>query len=308
MAAAAQLPSVVSTPAAFPTPAFHEASQNFDQPGSLISDGYTALTYRDSTETALMATKTKEQPSSTAEQLRALIRLQHIDNRVDQIKKLRGDLPEEIRDLEDEKEGLATRISNIEAEKEENEARKKQAEKDIKEAEQLIKKYEEQQLQVRNNREYDALTKEIEAQKQRINEAEAVIEEVDNASEGYEETISEAKGRLEDLSTLLDEKKDDLESVLEDTKQEQKELEKLREEAEDAVDDRYVRAYTRLRDRLRDGRAVVPLKRGAAAGFAVPPQRQMEIRQRKRIVACEHTGRVIVDEDLYNETVENMEV
>jgi len=255
-----------------------------------------------------MATKTKEQSSSTAEQLRALIRLQHIDNRVDQIKKLRGDLPEEIRDLEDEREGLSTRIANIKAEKEDNEARKIQADKDIKEADQLIKKYEEQQLQVRNNREYDALTKEVEAQKQRIKDAEAVIEEVDEASEGYEDTIAEASERLDDLTALLDEKKEDLESVLEDTKQEQKALEEKREEATEEVDDRYHRAYERLRNRLRDGRAVVPLKRGAAAGFAVPPQRQMEIRQRKRIVACEHTGRVIVDEDLYNETVENMDV
>ncbi len=246
------------------------------------------------------------QETSIGDQLRALIRLQHIDSRIDQIEKLRGDLPDEIRDLDDEKEGLETRIQKYKQEAEDNEAAKLQSEKDIKEAEQLIKKYEEQQLQVRNNREYDALTKEIEAQKQRIEEAQKKIQEVEDNEESHQLAIEAAESRLSELDDLLETKREELKEVLDDTKQEQAALEDKRSEAEEDVDARYLRAYKRLRQRLRDGRAVVPLERGAAAGFAVPPQRQVEIRQGNRIVACEHTGRIIVDNELYGETVTEM--
>ena len=244
--------------------------------------------------------------TSIGEQLRALIRLQHIDNRIDQVKKLRGDLPEEIRDLEDEKIGLETRIENIKQEQKEVADGRKKADRDIKEAEALIKKYDEQQLQVRNNREYDALTKEIEAQKQRIADAMRHTEETEGAAEQQETAIAEAKSRLSELEDLVKNKRTELEEVLGETKQEQNELEELRHEAESHVDKRYLRAYSRLRQRLRDGRAVVMLHRGAAAGFAVPPQRQVEIRQRNRIVACEHTGRIIVDQELYEATVKEL--
>ena len=234
----------------------------------------------------------KKKKTDVEDQLRALVRLQHIDNRIDQIQKLRGDLPEEIRSLEDEKAGLETRLENYEEEVQEQKVAKRQAELDIKEAEGLIDKYEEQQLEVRNNREFDALTKEIEGQEERIAEA--------------EDTIEETQERLDELDTVLDEKREELEEVVEDTEDEEKTLEELREEAAEKVGSRYLNAYSKLRDRLRDGRAVVPLKRGAAAGFAVPPQRQVEIRKRKSVVACEHTGRIIVDQDLYNETVDEM--
>ena len=248
------------------------------------------------------------QETTIGDQLRALIRLQHIDSRIDQIEKLRGDLPEEIRDLEDEKEGLETRIEKYRQEEKDNEAAKLQAEKDIKEAEQLIKKYEEQQLQVRNNREYDALTKEIEAQKHRIEEAQKKIQEVEDNEESHKLAIEAAESRLGELDELLGTKREELKEVLDDTKQEQSSLEDKRSAAEEDVDARYLRAYKRLRRRLRDGRAVVPLERGAAAGFAVPPQRQVEIRQGNRIVACEHTGRIIVDSELYAETISGMDV
>ena len=251
---------------------------------------------------------TTAQETTIGKQLRALIRLQHIDNRIDQIRKLRGDLPEEIEDLEDEKAGLKTRLEKYETEKTEMEEAGQQADRDIKEAEALIKKYEEQQLQVRNNREYSALTKEIEAQKERIADARSTIEESETTAETHEQAIADTQARLEELGALLKEKRDDLDDVLTETKQEEGDLESIQDEAEGEVDERYLRAYKRLRKRLRDGRAVVPLERGAAAGFAVPPQRQVEIRQRKRIIVCEHTGRVIVDKNLYNETVEEMKV
>ncbi|WP_103027973.1 zinc ribbon domain-containing protein [Salinibacter altiplanensis] len=248
----------------------------------------------------------RKKKTDVKDQLRALVRLQHIDNRIDQIQKLRGDLPAEIRDLEDEKAGLETRLENYEEEVQEQKVAKRQAELDIKEAEGLIDKYEEQQLEVRNNREFDALTKEIESQEERIAEAEETIEEAEETIESNEGAIEDTQDRLDELKEALDEKQNELEEVVDDTEDEEKTLEELREEASEKVDSRYVKAYSKLRDRLRDGRAVVPLKRGAAAGFAVPPQRQVEIRKRKTIVACEHTGRIIVDQDLYNETVDDM--
>ena len=248
-----------------------------------------------------MATTTTEH--TIAEQLVALIRLQSIDSKIDQIAKLRGDLPDEISDMEDEKAGLTTRLVKLKQEVKDSGVAKKQAENDVKDAEGLIKKYEEQQLQVRNNREYDALTKEIEAQKQRIVDATARGEELELQKPELETAIEDAEARLKDLEAELGQKQGELSEVLEDTKSEQADLEKLRKKAEKEVDERYVRAYNRLRSRVRDGRAVVPLERGAAAGFSVPPQRQLEIRQRNRIVACEHTGRIIVDGDLFNETI-----
>ncbi len=244
---------------------------------------------------------TTAQETSTSEQLKSLIRLQHLDTRIDQLRKLRGDLPEEIRDLEDEHAGTETRIGRLKEEAAERDEALQQADRSIKEAEQLIKKYEDQQTQVRNNREYDALTKEIEAQKQRIDEAQQEMNRVETTAEAHATEIEVAEARLNELSELLEEKKKDLENVLAETTVEQEKIEDLRTEAQGAVDERYLRAYTRLRDRLRDGRAVVPLERGAAAGFAVPPQRQVEIRQRNRVVVCEHTGRIIVDNDQFED-------
>lgn len=253
-----------------------------------------------------MATTTHEH--SISDQLIALIRLQHIDSKIDQIKKLRGDLPDEIKDMEDEKEGLTTRVDNLKQELKDTGVSIKQAVTDVKDAEQLIKKYEEQQLQVRNNREYDALTKEIEAQKQRIVDNTNLSEEIDLQKPVRDAAVEEADTRLKELNQELKEKHGELHEVLEDTKSEQAGLEKTRKKAEKKVDERYVRAYDRLRSRVRDGRAVVPLERGAAAGFSVPPQRQLEIRQRNRIVACEHTGRIIVDGALFQEAVKGVKV
>ena len=201
---------------------------------------------------------------------------------------------------------METRIEKFKQDQQEDEIAKRQAELDVKDSEMLIARYEEQQLQVRNNREYDALTKEIEAQRGRITQAQQRAEEAELGAPAKAAAIEEAEGRLGELDEVLEAKRADLQEVLEDTKQEQGDLEARREEATAAVEERYLRAYTRLRTRLRDGRAVVPLERGAAAGFAVPPQRQVEIRQRNRIIPCEHTGRIIVDQDLFEETTQEM--
>lgn len=252
-----------------------------------------------------MATETL---SPIEEQLRALIRLQHIDSRIDQITKLQGDLPEEIRDLEDEKTGLTTRIGNSKSEAQESDVQRKKLKMDIAECEGLIRKYEEQQLQVRNNREYDALTKEIEAQRQRISSAAEQIEELSTHDTESEEAVEAAHIRVKELDELLVAKQKELEQVVAETEAEQAGFQKHRKKATKAIDDRYLRGYERLRTRMRDGRAVVPIERGAAGGYAVPPQRQVEVRERNRIIVSEHDGRMIVDDELYREVVKKMKI
>ncbi len=244
-----------------------------------------------------MATDT----TTIEDQLRALVRLQIIDTKIDQLTKLRGDLPDEIRDLEDERAGLQTRLTKIDQDKKEAEVQKKKLKLDIAESEGLIRKYEEQQLQVRNNREYDALTKEIEAHRQRIQSAYEEIERYDNLDEDSSETVDGADDTLKELETRIAEKRVELDRVVEETKTEQDQYEEQRAAAAEDIDDRYFRAYERLRTRVRDGRAVVPIERGAAAGFMVPPQRQVEIRQRDRIIVSEHDGRIVVDDALFAE-------
>jgi uncharacterized protein len=249
-----------------------------------------------------------ETSTSITDQLRALIRLQYIDSKIDQITKLRGDLPEEIRDLEDERTGLETRIQKAEEEAKQGEVQRRKLQMDVTESEGLIKKYEEQQLHVRNNREYDALTKEIEAQRQRILQSQADLEALEERGVANEQIVAQARERLIELDEVLTEKRGELGQVVEETEKEQQHYQQLRREAEEGIEPRYLNAYSRLRGRLRDGRAIVPIERGAAGSYMVPPQRQVEVRQRNRVVVCEHTGRIIVDDDLFRETLEQMDI
>lgn len=241
--------------------------------------------------------------TSIPAQLRALVRLQHVDSQLDYLKKMRGDLPNEIRDLEDERTGLETRIRNFEQDEQDGARGLVEAERGVSESEALIRRYTEQQNTVRNNREYDSLTKEVEAQRQRIIEAQTRMDEINNSREPRRDAINAAHARLAEIEKILEGKRGELAGVLDETRAETQVLDEKRAIAATAVDTRYLRAYDRLRVRLRDGRAVVPLERGAAGGFAVPPQRQMEIRQRARIIPEEHTGRIIVDAELYQEVV-----
>lgn len=243
---------------------------------------------------------------SIEDQLRGLVRLQVIDSQIDQLNKLRGDLPEEIRDLEDEKTGLETRLAQIERDKRDGEVNKKKLKLDIAESEGTIRKYEEQQLSVRNNREYDALTKEIEAHRHRISAAVEEIERLESVGTSGDDTVDTADDRLSSLAASIAEKKVELEKVVADTRIEQEGYEAQRRAAVEGIDERFLRAYERLRTRVRDGRAVVPVERGAAAGYTVPPQRQVEIRQRDRIIVSEHDGRILVDDTLFREVVEGL--
>lgn len=245
--------------------------------------------------------------NAITQQLVALVRLQYLDTRIDQTEKLRGDLPDEIRDLEDERVGLETRIDKFKQEQKESEVERKRAEMEKIESESLIERYEKQQNMVRNNREYDALTKEVEVQRQRIIDAIQRTENLLARDEGNQAALEEVESRLRELNELIAFKTRELDTVLEETRQEREQLEAERDKASEEIDPRYLRAYQRLRDRMRDGRAVVPVIRGAAGGFAVPPQRQVELRQRNRVIVDEHTGRILVDEDLYNDTISEIE-
>ena len=239
-------------------------------------------------------------------QLRALVRLQYFDSKLDDLKKLRGDLPDEIRDLEDEKLGLETRLRNFAHDESEGARTLSDAEAQTRDSEAQIKRYTDQQNTVRNNREYDSLTKEIEAQRQRIIDAQARIDEVTNARPVREEATVAAHARLAGIATLLETKRGELSNVMEETRSETDALRTRRDEAAEDVDLGYRRSYDRLRTRLKDGRAVVPLERGAAGGYAVPPQRQVEVGQRIKILTCEHTGRLIVDAELFHEVTAAM--
>lgn len=246
-----------------------------------------------------MAELTAETP--TLVQLRALSRLQHLDSKLDRLRKLRGDLPDEIAQLESERDALEERKRTLAQEAQDDQVAHRQHENEMRESENAIRKYTEQQNQVRNNREYDALSKEIEASRQRIIDAQGNIDQIGRKVEPRQFKVEETDARLAELNETLASKRDELAGVMDQTRGEETGLAERRDQAAQDVDARYTAMYNRLRSRLRDGRAVVPLERGAAGGFAVPPQQQIEIQQRAHIPLCEHTGRMIVDQELFDE-------
>lgn len=237
--------------------------------------------------------------STVAQKLDALARLQSIDSELDAIRKVRGALPEEVRDLEDEITGYQTRVEKFNADLEGLQVEISNAKEAIKESEKLIKKYEEQQMNVRNNREYDAITKEIELQRLEIQISEKKIKEahlrVDKKNEEIENTKLIASERAKDL----DSKKGELSTITEESKEEEDKLLKDRDKAVKDIEDRLLRSYNKIRENAVNGLAVVAVKRGACGGCfnIVPPQRQADIRERKKIIVCEHCGRVFSDVD-----------
>ncbi|OMP31706.1 MULTISPECIES: zinc ribbon domain-containing protein [Mangrovimonas] len=251
----------------------------------------------------------KKAEASVEERLRALYDLQLIDSRVDEIRNLRGELPLEVRDLEDEVEGLNTRLeklgSNLEMIDEEIKGKKNL----IEEAKALIKKYSEQQKNVRNNREYNSLTKEIEFQELEIQLAEKHIKEFKAQIEQKKEIIAETKDRLKDRQTHLKHKRSELDAILAETEKEEQALLQKSEEYQEQIDSRLVKAYQRIRSNVKNGLAVVPIERGASGGsfFTIPPQIQVEIASRKKVITDEHSGRILVDAQLADEQREKME-
>jgi len=243
--------------------------------------------------------------STIPQKLDALIKLQTIDSKLNEIIKVRGALPEEVRDLEDELTGYETRIEKYNLELNDLEldiANKRNA---IKDSEKLIQKYEEQQMNVRNNREYDAVSKEIELQTLEIQISEKRIiegkEKILVKKEEIEETDTVRNERQKDL----DNKKNELKVLLEESEEGEKKLIKEREKSSKRIEERLFNSYEKIRDNARNGLAVVSVKRGACGGcFAVvPPQRQVEIKERKKLIVCEHCGRILADVDKIPEVV-----
>ena len=235
--------------------------------------------------------------TTVEEKLKALYDLQVIDSTIDKIRTVRGELPLEVQDLEDEVEGLNIRLEKLTEEVEDLAVEISNRKNSIKDANALIKKYEEQQNKVRNNREFDAITKEIEFQNLEIELAEKKIKEGEFQLTSKNEKIEEAKEYIEGRIQDLDNKKKELEEITNETQAEEGKLLKKSEKAEKVIEDRLITAYKRIRSNARNGLAVVTIKRDSCGGCfnKIPPQRQMDIKNHKKVLVCEHCGRILVD-------------
>lgn len=235
----------------------------------------------------------------TVEQkLKALYELQTIHTKIDRIRQVRGELPMEVADLEDDVAGLETRIQKIKGELDDVEDDIVTRKNLIKEAQANIKKYEGQLNEVKNNREYDAISKEIEIQGLDIQVSEKKIREygfeITNKTQVYEKALADLEARQSDL----DAKKEELGTITAETEKEETELNAQAAKATENIEERLLTAYTRLRQNAKNGLAVVTIQRDSCSGCfnQIPPQRQSDIRQRKKIIVCEHCGRILVDE------------
>lgn len=235
----------------------------------------------------------------TVEQkLKALYDLQTIHTKIDKLRQVRGELPMEVSDLEDDVAGLETRIDKIKADLDDLEDAIVTRKNMIKEAQAAIKKYEVQLNEVKNNREYDAISKEIEIQGLEIQVCEKKIKEhsfeISSKTEVFEKAMADLEGRKKDLEA----KKGELQNITAETQKEEDELNVKAENAQKDIEERLLIAYQRLRKNAKNGLAVVTIQRDSCSGCfnQIPPQRQLDIRQRKKIIVCEHCGRIIVDE------------
>jgi predicted nucleic acid-binding Zn-ribbon protein len=251
----------------------------------------------------------KKKELSVEDRLRALYDLQLIDSRIDEIRNVRGELPLEVRDLEDEVEGFKLRLSKHEDGLLDLENQIKDKKNQIEESKALIKKYAEQQKNVRNNREFNSLTKEVEFQELEIQLAEKHIKEFYAQIEQKNEVIASTKERLEQRESHLTHKKEELNDILAETEKEEEALVVKSEKYKKDIEDRLVFAYTKIRNNVKNGLAIVPIERGASGGsfFTIPPQVQMEIASRKKIITDEHSGRILVDAELASEQKVKME-
>lgn len=240
------------------------------------------------------------------EKLKAIFMLQEVDSNIDKIRTIRGELPMEVADLEDELAGLNTRVEHIKAEIDnlnDQIAKKKIA---VKESKDRIKKYESQQDKVKNNREFDSLNKEIEFQNLEIQLAEKRSKEHAADIITKQALLEQTEAVVAEKVAVLNLKKSELETIIEETRKEEESLKRISENTTKIVDDRLLAAYRRLRDNTRNGLAVVSIQRDACGGCfnKIPPQRQLDIRQHKKVIVCEHCGRILVDSRIGEETAE----
>ncbi|MBE0679418.1 MAG: hypothetical protein IH592_11705 [Bacteroidales bacterium] len=248
-------------------------------------------------------TKTVETELTIEEKLRALYSLQLVDSEIDKIRTLRGELPLEVQDLEDDVAGLETRIGNLKGEVAELEKSVVGKTNEITNSQALIKKYEEQQNNVRNNREYDSLSKEIEFQTLEIELCNKKIREFTAQVAEKKEVMAEAQTALDERTRDLDGKKSELDDITRDTQKEEEQLDEKSRQLQTRIEERLLTAYKRIRSNARNGLAVVSVQRDACGGCfnQIPPQRQLDIRSRKKIIVCEYCGRILVDDEIVNE-------
>ena len=234
------------------------------------------------------------------QKLKALFDLQTIHTKIDKIRQIRGELPMEVADLEDDVAGLETRIQKIKNELDDLEDDIVTRKNLIRDAQANIKKYEGQLNEVKNNREYDAISKEIEIQGLDIQVSEKKIREygfeITSKTQIYEKALADLEGRKNDL----DAKKAELGTITAETEKEESDLNAQAEKAIPTIEERLLIAYNRLRKNAKNGLAVVTIQRDSCSGCfnQIPPQRQSDIRQRKKIIVCEHCGRILVDEQM----------
>ncbi len=237
---------------------------------------------------------------TVAEKLRALYEMQQVSTDIDKIRILRGELPLEVQDLEDEIEGLQTRIAKYKEDIDSLEKSINGKKQEIQNAQELIKKYEEQQNNVRNNREYDSLSKEIEFQTLEIELCEKRINEFSAQIKEKTEVIEESTALLNERTGDLEDKKKELEGIVSETQKEEEALETKAERIKSMLDERLQSAYNKIRSNARNGLAVVQVERDACGGCynKIPPQRQLDIASRKKIIVCEYCGRILVDDQI----------
>lgn len=241
---------------------------------------------------------------SVEEKLTAVLTLQKIDSKIDEIKTLKGELPMEVKDLEDEIEGLQTRIQNIDAEINSINSFVEAKTNAKKEAQALIKKYEKQQDNVKNNREFEAINKEMELQELEVKLNDKHIKDAGFELKERQNQRIRTEEKIADVQEALKAKKGELEKIISETEKEEADLSTKSDDAKGKVDPRLLLAYERIRASYRNGLAVVPIMRDSCGGCfnVIPPQRQSEIRQHKKIIVCEHCGRILVDTDLNDST------
>lgn len=237
----------------------------------------------------------------------ALFSLQTIDSQIDKIRIVRGELPLEVQDLEDEIEGLATRVEKFNQEIKDLESEISAKKNAITDSLELIRKYEAQQMNVRNNREYDSLSKEIEFQSLEAQLAEKKIKEFGATVELKKESVKDVQAELEERTRDLEAKKAELNDIVAETQKEEELLLERSVEQKAVIEDRLLTAYERIRANVRNGLAVVPVERDACGGCfnKIPPQRHLDIRLHKKIIVCEYCGRILVDDEIMASIEEN---
>ncbi|MFP4287723.1 MAG: zinc ribbon domain-containing protein [Bacteroidota bacterium] len=253
------------------------------------------------TTTSAMDKSTDDSVESIVKKkLVSLYSLQMIDAQVDKIRIIRGELPLEVQDLEDEIQGLETRVNKYKQDISDLEMEISGKQNAIKESQELLKKYEAQQMNVRNNREYDSLSKEIEYQNLEMQLAEKKIREFQNDIENKQNLVDVAFKELQEREKDLDVKQKELEDIVRETQKEEDVLKEKSRQQESKIEERLLSAYKRIRDNARNGLAVVPVERDACGGCfnKIPPQRQLDIRLNKKIIVCEYCGRILLDPEI----------